>query len=514
MTRVNLLKDLSPRQIAGVVFVFSILLTQSLYWGWNLGCFALADPDSCWLVATGRLIMEQGTSALLHDQFAWTLKESDGQGFVLYQWLCELVFARVFEIAGSQGLLFVSALISGLAFVALPILTGRLSATKYWVLVFVVMLAFNSALYHMPLRPEIFSYLFLSVLLTVCTVLFKTNSKPLKSGQLLPIAAGFLSLFALWGNCHTGFVIGLVYLLCLLLLTVVRAKNNLPAVFVALIAALAGTLCQPYGLRLWTYLPHLFFADINKLNVELQPLSAMEFIGFDLWPFSTLSGLFIVLLLFSLKRKPNQSFALVTSQLLLSLLLLIAAVNCRRLIPFFAISVEYFLLTTLVPSLPAVERPAKAGTVLWMTLPVVAMLVGALLAGQTLQIGLPSSTGGFSAPTGALAYLERKRPGGNLYNDAQYGDLMIYRFGKEAKVFIDTRFDLYGDKLTHDYYKIANARDNWLDLLDEYKIDWLFVMADYQAVKLLKVKGWQELYSDSVSVILQRPQRDPKQALR
>lgn len=514
MTRVNLLKDLSPRQIAGVVFVFSILLTQSLYWGWNLGCFALADPDSCWLVATGRLILEQGLAALRQDQFAWTLKESNGQGFVLYQWLSELFFARVFDFAGSQGLLFLSALTSGLAFVALPILTGRLCATKYWIFVFVVILGFGSALYHMPLRPEIFSYLFLSVLLTFCTVLFKTNSKPLTSGQLLPIAAGFLALFALWGNCHTGFVIGLVYLLCLLLLTVCQAKNNLPAVFVALIAALAGTLCQPYGLKLWTYLPHLFFADINKLNVELQPLNALEFIGFDLWPFTTLSGLFIVVLLVSLKRKPNQPIVLVASQLLLSLLLLIAAINCRRLIPFFAISAEYFLLTTLVPAVPLVERPTKAGTVLWMTLPVVAMLAGALLAGQTLQIGLPSSTGGFSAPAGALAYLESKRPGGNVYNDAQYGDLMIYRFGKEAKVFIDTRFDLYGDKLTHDYYKIANARDNWLDLLDEYKIDWLFVMADYQAVKLLKVKGWQELYRDPVSVIIQRPKRDPKQALR
>lgn len=514
MTLVKLLKDLSPRQIAEVVLVFGILLTQSLYWGWNLGCFALSDPDSCWLVATGRLILEQGTSALRHDQFAWTLKDSDGQGFVLYQWLSELVLAQVFNFAGSQGLLFLSALASGLAFIALPVWTGRLSATKYWVFVFVVMLAFNSALYHMPMRPEIFSYLFLSLLLAVCTVHFKTNDVPLNARQLLPIAAGFLSFFALWGNCHTGFVIGLIYLLCLLLFTARQAKNNLSAVFVALIAALAGTLCQPYGLKLWTYLPHLFFADINKLNVELQPLSAMEFVGFDLWTFSTLSGLFIIVLLVGLKRKPNQPNALLASQLLLSLLLLFAAINCRRLIPFFAISVEYFLLTTLVPSEPKSERPAKAATVLWMTLPVVAMLAGALLAGQTLQIGLPSSTGGFSAPSGALAYLESKRPDGNVYNDAQYGDLMIFRFGKEAKVFIDTRFDLYGDKLTHDYYKIANARDNWLDLLDEYKIDWLFVMADYQAVKLLKVKGWQELYRDPVSVILQRPQRDPKQAPR
>lgn len=506
MTRANLFESLSPRQAAGIVLVTVVLLLQALYWGWNLGCFALADPDSCWLVATGRLILEQGLTALRHDQFAWTLNSTSAPTFVLYQWLSELAFALVFNSAGSQGLLLLAALLSGLAFVALPLLSGHLRDSRFIPLVVVVMLAFNSALYHMPLRPEIFSYLYLSVLFSGSLAFFASTPKP---GKLPLVALILLLFFALWANCHTGFVIGLVYLFCLLLFALFKSREMLPASIVAFVAALLGTLCQPYGVRLWAYLPHLFFADINKLNVELTPLHIAEFASADLLPLALLTAIFAVMIVLVFRQKSNQPFVCLLAQLAISVLLLGAAISCRRLIPFYAVSVEYFLLMALAPSLQKQTRYAASLTV---TLPVVTMLMGAWLSGHILQIDLPSSTGGFIAPVGALSYIKQSRPPGNIYNDAQYGDLMIYRFGKNANVFIDTRFDLYGDKLTYDYYKIANARDNWLELLDEYKIDWLFVMSDYQAVRPLKARGWQQLYSDPVSVVLQRPRHDLKQA--
>ena len=70
----------------------SLLFAGFLVGVWVAGV-ALHDPDTCWLLALGREIVQ--THAIpAHDPFSWTFaaQEANGQRFILYQWLSEVVF--------------------------------------------------------------------------------------------------------------------------------------------------------------------------------------------------------------------------------------------------------------------------------------------------------------------------------------------------------------------------------------------------------------------------------------
>ncbi|MBK9279058.1 MAG: hypothetical protein IPM93_12930 [Candidatus Obscuribacter sp.] len=142
----------------------------------------------------------------------------------------------------------------------------------------------------------------------------------------------------------------------------------------------------------------------------------------------------------------------------------------------------------------------------FLALPLLAMVGGASLSARTFAISLPAQTVGFFPPFAAIEFIAAQRPAGRLLNDAQYGDVMIERLGPRAQVFIDTRFDVYGDQLVLDYDKMANGQDNWQELLKKYKIDWVFFFEQYRIVRLLRELGWQEVFCKDGAVILKRPE--------
>jgi hypothetical protein len=70
-------------------------------------------------------------------------------------------------------------------------------------------------------------------------------------------------------------------------------------------------------------------------------------------------------------------------------------------------------------------------------------------------------------------------------------------------VFIDTRFDVYGDKITLDYWQMANCRGPWQNLLEQYQISWVFFPLRAPIVSRLSRDGaWQALFKDDNAVIL------------
>ena len=109
-----------------------LYLLQVLYWGWLLALWILSDPDSCFLVGSGRLILERGITALGGDCFSWTLAQYPGGDFVLYQWLASVIFAQTMALSGSSGLIIFGSCLALLSFVFLPqlvvLLCGRTRA--------------------------------------------------------------------------------------------------------------------------------------------------------------------------------------------------------------------------------------------------------------------------------------------------------------------------------------------------------------------------------------------------
>jgi hypothetical protein len=103
----------------------------------------------------------------------------------------------------------------------------------------------------------------------------------------------------------------------------------------------------------------------------------------------------------------------------------------------------------------------------------------------------------------AVRYLEEHRPPGNLFSDDSWGDYLLYM--TDLKVFIDGRFDMYGEDIFRDYRKIANAGDAVEELLSKYRIDWVLFSPEAVLTRYLKMTGaWKEVYRDGQVSILVR----------
>lgn len=489
-------------------------LVQVLYWGWLLALFALADPDSCWLLGTGREIAASGL-AYFHtgDPFSWSLVAFPSQYYVPYQWLTALVFSSLEGVGGVVSLLFFTCAATFLSFVYFPQFVARHVGSSFWLTTLALVLSFNAGLVHFLLRPELVSYLFLSLLMAVSMLVARADKR---LPEALPFIGSIL-LFTIWANCHTGFVLGLVFLFA----SLIASGNAARRTFTLLLAGgILGSLFQPFGSGLYRYLPHLFFAPINKLIQELMPLPPTYLIAEDYRPFAglLLFAAIIVMRKLTGDRQFLRSQPLSLVLLVFALLMVILAFSCQRLIGFASIALSYLLVCFLAPSDKQqgqaegtnVGRRSIVLDLALLFVPLSAMFFATAFGARAIEATVPNPTRTFRVPYRAIDFIDKQRPAGRLLNDAQFGDVLIYKLGKRAQVFMDTRFDLYSDKLTQDYFVMSNAQANWRELLDEYKIDWVFYTEQDNIVRHLRADktNWQEVLKDDGACILVRKKHE------
>lgn len=128
-----------------------------------------------------------------------------------------------------------------------------------------------------------------------------------------------------------------------------------------------------------------------------------------------------------------------------------------------------------------------------------------LIATRVAPPVLPASHSTFKAPDAAVAYIESnlKTLPDKLFNDPQYGDMLIWKLRGAPKVFIDTRFDMYGANIVSDFIAINECQTGWREKLDKSGVDWLFVKEKSPvAVALLADPGWEKKLQGDGAVIL------------
>jgi hypothetical protein len=545
------------------------------YWGFQIGATSLTDPDTCWLLAVGRWILSHGALPQ-SDPFSWTQYHAiPGNGaYVPYQWLASLIFYSLYSAVGAKGLLlFVSTLVLA-AFLLLPLVLARKLGVSLWLQAMLSVLAVSAGSFHFPLRPELFSYLLIAILL--CYLLqehfvqptagpappdsqSQTSKAKAKARVLLNGLQG-LFLFTLWANLHSGFALGLVIVLLTCLFSALatiftpagyRGKGYcLGRLLVFFGGALVGSLITPFQFRLYAYLPELFFSPTNKFNQELLPLSGRELLSQNYQPFLILQLLFIAslvaLVLECLRPKsalpengpkalpvgtPPIWFTL-TGLAVLTFVLFASGDLCRRMIPFAVlISFSYFIAFAKSAALERSFAPFKklsflrlvlekmdrinqsfnrffvgeraTGLILFLAL--VFVWCGTQASSSIFPVSVPQSSPGFDVPWQAVDFVQRNRPPGNLFNDPQFGDVLILSLDEKARVFIDTRFDLYGPSFCRDYFTMANGLSGYEKLLESYKIDWIFFPPRAPIVaKLGKCAGWRTVLRDNAAVIMVR----------
>ncbi len=521
--------NLEPKflNLCGQIAIGCFLLLLFFY-GFCITGVVLKEPDICFLLGGGRWIVEHGQLPAT-DPFSYTTHYHPVQ-YVIEKWLTEVIFYGLEASVGLTGLLLFDGIILTLAFVVFPYRIAYLCGLRGGAAMRLASLGLLTSMSHLALRPEIFSFLFTAIWFEIMVRLnIATAGNTKIRWDFIAILA---VLMCLWSNMHTLFMVGILipgfYSVCAVAERFVPALKEKPFNWTApivTVACILASLVNPYGFGLWTYIPNVF-GPFNDTNNEMQPIFPKN------WANPLFLG-FYILLVTGLKdiikscREPLRQGDLFFRGLIP--LGILGGMKTVRSIPLCGL----FLLSgraRVMEHNAATDAATDAATVaetdaetesamietklakvtnpfnpLWPLTCIATVCIGVYACTYSVIPMVPQDSAAFKPPFKAIAYIEAHRPSGNLLNDPHFGATMIYKMRNNPPVFIDPRYNLYGNELLQNYWHMVNADANYLELLDKYKIDWVFLAPKTKLPeRLAKDPNWQLLYADEASVIYAR----------
>jgi hypothetical protein len=454
--------------------VYILLLT--------LGPKLLNDPDSYSHIAVGRWIMAHGAVPST-DSFSFSMH---GERWITFEWLSEIIYARVYALAGWDGVAVLAAAAIALAVGLLTrFLLRELAPTPALLMVVaaVVLLA-----PHMLARPHALT---LPIMVAWAAALVHSMDR----GTPPPYWA--LPLLVLWANLHGSVVLALGLIGPAGLEALINAKRSewprvvlrwLP--FTAL--AVAACCLTPYGAEpLLIPLKTLGLGPALSWITEWRP---QDFSHFGVFEFLLLAGIFAL----------SRGVTLPMVRALVVLGLLHFALAQGRNADLLALLAPLYLAAPLARQLGAPTEGDAAGSARGVNLAALAVMIAAtgLALVRYVRPALRHTPEAAVANAGLAT-------AGPVLNDYSFGGYLIFA---GIPTFIDGRGELFGGPFIARYNRDISLADlpDFLKLLDQYKINATLLEPDTPAIGLLdRLPDWQRVYSDDVAVVHQRRPAPP-----
>jgi hypothetical protein len=425
----------------------------------------LLDVDFYWHLAYGNWILDHAALPT-QDLWSWTFR---GTPYRLTQWGGELALALAWRIGGVAG---TQALCAGLATLTMfaSYRTARLFLASDLASLALAIGA-NALLSSLPCRPHQWTHLGLA-LLGGCVARCLVRGEP-------RVLIGLPVLFLTWVNLHGGYVLGLTLLAAVTALAALdaclaRDAQRLRALCLPLalatLAALLATLANPYGIAAWRSAWVVAALRTTALGFvdEWAATSIKDEVG--LHCFCLQAALFAALAM----RTPAPSIGVVLGAIALAAL----GEWARRLavmasivsVPLLAHAFAGTHLYRLTFEGHARRDDANLGA-----LPALALLL-VFAAGAAAAGRLDHSTDATLAerlPVEAVRFIRAHALTGRILNPPEAGGYLLHTLG--APVFIDTRYDLYGDAFFFDYLRARRGNTGWRAWLARYDPDLLLV---------------------------------------
>jgi hypothetical protein len=451
----------------------------------------LRDLDVGWLIRDGEFIWRHGHLPA-GDIYSFT---NLGRPWLLYKWGFELYLGVLHELASLGGVIWGTALVIALTYSFLLYFLLRLGVNRLLSLGLVTLAILTTDFYWYT-RPTTLTYLFYAVFLIL---LEEYRMAPGKKIWFLPL------LFLLWTNVHLGFIValgavGLYGLVAWQLPGVFRgpgSRRETRLLFVILPLCLGAVLLNPYGINLFVKI----WQHSNDKLVTQGLTSEMISPDFHKAMFAFLFLQIVLLFWVGGRDYPGRPvlLALVTVTLALGL-------YSVRHIPYFAITATVYLGQAFrerqgEPATLALPGPLHQG---WGWALVVALVSFLWI------VGIEHYRPGFygfepdRVPQGAGDYLARQpsaRPWHIFSWDDQWGSYFIYRLYPRALVFMDTRFDLYGDAFTTKFEDLRQEALRHMEALNPWGVDFLVLKKASINKPPAAAPGWALVYEDSQALI-------------
>jgi len=487
----TLLPSISDTLFLGILFFLNLSGDQIL----------LGDADTGYHVRAGEFIIDH-LSIPRTDLFSYL---TPPLSWTLHEWFAEIIMAQVHRVAGLSGVvIFFSILIALSSYLILELLLKPRSNVLFAAAMALV-IALASASNWLA-RPHIFTFVFLVVWYHLLISYHRLGNRK--------VLFWMPPVMLLWVNLHGGFVLGFILLAiyffgtlgqaCFVSLTenkhCLKKARNL-ALTIAACVVVSGL--NPYG----------FHTLIFPFRV-VQDQFLMDHISEYLSPnfHSTAVKPFELLLLTTLGVFALAQTRLDAIELALVVIFGHMALYSSRHIPLFAIIVGPIVLnhaTIIFERLDgrflsfAKTRINNLQKTDGSTVPYLWPAGGILLVTALATIGLVKHEfDPKNVPVKAVEFVKREAIQGNMFNNDEFGDYIIYAAWPEYKVFIDGRTDMYGASHVKEYIKVSQAQPGWQNTLQKYQIGWIFQDVSSPLSKiLLERTDWKLIYSDDVANI-------------
>lgn len=489
-------RSLRVNLIPSIADLFFISILFFLFFSGNSGL--LGDGDTGYHIRAGEYIINT-LSIPRYDIFSF---HSPPLPWTAHEWLSEVIMAAIHSSFGLTGIVaffaFLLALTSYLLFKIL-----RIHQADILIATAVTILVFSSAKIHWLARPHVFSFL-LMIMSHYLLEAWHREDK-VKSLYFLP------PIMLLWVNLHGGYLGGFILMGAYLLGTLAERLSAPPAARTAyslklkqlaltISACLAACLINPYGYQILLF-PFRLVSDSYIMDHVSEFLSP-DF--HETMPFKYL--LLVLIAILAVSRKSIE-----TTELILILVFINMSLYSARYIPLFALITAPILSRhateagTLISgrlaffcnqrskNVARIDTAAKG--YLW---PLTALLVIAVASCYGTQHSFDEKT----KPVAASEFIIKEKLAGNMFNNDEFGDYLIYRSYPEYKVFFDGRSDMYGANMMKEYRKVINFERGWEDVLDKYQVTWVFFDSNSTFSRfLLNNSNWVLIYSDKVASI-------------
>jgi hypothetical protein len=447
----------------------------------------IAEPDIWWHMRNAAYLLQYHSLPRI-DTYSFS---AAGAPWMNFEWLSEVSFFLGFKAMGLQGLLTVYFVLLVLIYVGVYYRSCRAGADcKDATIATLGAICLGGV--SMAPRMLLFGWLCMVALLLVLDRFRRTG----KGLWLLP------PLFALWINLHGSWVFGVIVLALTLASGLVEREwglveaqrwtpVELKKLLLAFAASLAALFLNPFGhnLVLYPYTLLLRQQGVMQYIEEWQPVD-----------FSTTNGKLALIVIFVLlvgalfsQRKWK------LDEVLLTAFALWAALSHQRFL-FFAGLIMVPILAPRLKLFPPYERELDKP---WLNTIIIAGIVGALIfffpSASQLQQKVDEVY-----PTAALDFIQRQHINGRIFNQYAWGGYMEWN-APQLKPFIDGRADIFVYNGVFDDFLRATAITRSFDILDKYKIDYVFLQPKEPLNYLLqRSPEWHLIYADKVAVLFER----------
>jgi hypothetical protein len=461
--------------------------TMALLFGIVVAARGLVDSDYYWHVVAGRIIATTGSVPHVDPfSFTWT-----GQPWTMHEWLGELLIYWLVSAFGAGVATFVFGVLS----IGGPLVVAgalrRLNVPMRSLIVPTALVAYIFASYA-TIRPQVISWLFLGILLSVLLTL--RPEQRWRPWLLVPF-------FVLWANIHGLYVVGGGVLGVYVVFTLLGRTPMAPVrgrMLTVLALSFLGSMLTPAGPAGLLY--PLRYVDAGDWGLA----HIAEWQSPNFHDISQLGLLLLIgaVLLNGMRATPGWVQ-------LTTVIAVVAALLATRNAPLAALlslPTQALGVADRWPLRP-LKRPIPERVQLGRRLMELAVGVVVVIAAVVIIPRLPPVVDASSVarhfPVAAVDRLVEIEPDARVFAEYGWGGYVINRlYDSGGRVFVDGRNDMYSEQILNDYSHLRNADDGWQDLLDRYRVQAILLPSGAPLVRATKGEGWCVAYRDDVAVLV------------